>query len=150
MNTLQRLRRTILLVTLAAVAPLQARAQLPTDTLTLRFFQITAEVADTPASRTRGLMGRTALPPNHGMLFVFEQSDRQCFWMKNTPLPLSIAFIDDAGKIANLADMQPFSEETHCSSRPVRFALEMSQGWFAQRGIVPGEQVSGVRIQGAR
>lgn len=124
------------------LAPMPVQAQLRTETLTIRFFQITAEIAETPAQRTRGLMGRASLPPNHGMLFVFEQSDRQCFWMKNTPLPLSIAFIDDAGRIVNVADMQPLSEQTHCSSTPVRFALEMEQGWFQKRGVLVGDAVT--------
>ena len=122
-----------------------AKAEKPAvTTLGIRFFQITAELAETPAQRTRGLMGRTFLPPNHGMLFVFERPERQCFWMKNTPLPLSIAFVDDEGRIVNIEKMQPFSEQTHCSISPVRFALEMEQEWFFQRGVQPGEQVRGL------
>jgi uncharacterized membrane protein (UPF0127 family) len=119
-------------------------AQPAVTTLTVRFFQITAEVADTPALRTRGLMGRQSLPPNHGMLFVFEQPQQQCFWMRNTPLPLSIAFLDDEGRISSMADMQPLSEATHCSHVPVRYALEMEQGWFTKRGIQPGEIIRGI------
>ena len=119
-------------------------AQPAVTTLTVRFFQITAEVADTPALRTRGLMGRQSLPPNHGMLFVFEQPQQQCFWMRNTPLPLTIVFMDDEGRISSMADMQPLSEATHCSQIPVRYALEMEQGWFAKRGIQPGEIIRGI------
>jgi uncharacterized membrane protein (UPF0127 family) len=128
---------------LLALAP-AGRTQSSITTLTGRFFQITAEVADTPALRTRGLMGRQSLPPNHGMLFIFEQPQQQCFWMRNTPLPLSIAFLDDEGRISSMADMQPLSEATHCSQAPVRYALEMEQGWFTKRGIQPGEIIRGI------
>jgi uncharacterized membrane protein (UPF0127 family) len=130
--------------TLLQALPPAGLAQAAVTTLTVRFFQITAEVADTPALRTRGLMGRQSLPTNHGMLFVFEQPQQQCFWMRNTPLPLTIAFLDDEGRISSMADMQPFSEATHCSQVPVRYALEMEQGWFAKRGIQPGEIIRGI------
>jgi len=130
---------TLLLALLPA-----GQAQPAVTTLTVRFFQITAEVADTPALRTRGLMGRQSLAPNHGMLFIFEQPQQQCFWMRNTPLPLSIAFLDDEGRISSMADMQPLSEATHCSHVPVRYALEMEQGWFRKRGIQPGEIIRGI------
>ena len=122
-------------------------AQLPTTPLTVRFFQVTAELAQTPEQRAMGLMGRKSLPMNHGMLFVFERPDRQCFWMKNTPLPLTIAFIDDTGRIVNFADMTPFSEESHCAAQPVRFALEMEQGWFKKRGVLVGDTISGAPFQ---
>ncbi len=121
----------------------QAHAQLRTEVLQARFFQITVEIADTPASRTQGLMGRPTLPNNHGMLFVFDRPEPQCFWMKNTPLPLTIAFIADDGRIVNFADMQPFSEQPHCSASPVRFALEMEQGWFKRRGLLAGDILTG-------
>lgn len=113
--------------------------------LGIRFFQVTAELAVTPDQRARGLMGRTSLPANHGMLFVFESPAVQCFWMKNTPLPLTIAFIDGKGRISSTADMKPFSEEAHCSKEPVIYALEMEQGWFARRGILAGDLVTGLR-----
>ncbi len=122
-------------------------AQLPTTPLTVRFFQVTAELAQTPEQRAMGLMGRKCLPMNHGMLFVFERPDRQCFWMKNTPLPLTIAFIDDAGRVVNFADMTPFSEDSHCAAQPVRFALEMEQGWFKKRGVLVGDTISGAPFQ---
>ena len=89
------------------------------------------EVAATPDARGRGLMGRTHLPADGGMLFVFEQPGRHCFWMRDTPLPLSIAFIDSTGRIASLADMQPRTETLHCPSTDVRYALEVRQGEFA-------------------
>lgn len=123
-------------------APLRAQGQ---ASLQIGFFRVTAEVSADPARRARGLMGRTHLPPNHGMLFVFEQDAIQCFWMKNTPLPLSIAFIGADGKIVNIADMAPHSEDQHCSVRPVRYALEMEQGWFRSRGVLTGDPVSGLR-----
>jgi uncharacterized protein len=128
---------------LLLLAPFAARPQaLPTTTLFVRFFQISAEVAASPAERAKGLMGRQALPPNHGMIFVFDAAEKQCFWMKNTPLPLTIAFMDEDGVIVNTADMQPFSEDAHCSAKPVRYALEMEQGWFKKRGVLVGDKVT--------
>lgn len=104
---------------------------------------ITAEVAASPMERQIGLMHRPSMPANHGMLFIFEEPGAHCFWMKNTLLPLSIAFVADDGSIVNIADMQPQSEQSHCSAQPVRFALEMNQGWFAKRGIQPGFKLKG-------
>ena len=104
---------------------------------------IRAEVATTPGELQKGLMFRRDLNTNDGMLFVFEVPQPQCFWMKNTPTPLTIAFIADDGTIVNLADMAPFSERTHCSAKPVRFTLEMNQGWFNKHGIKPGFKLSG-------
>lgn len=105
-------------------------------------FQV--EVAASPQQREHGLMGRTRLPENGGMLFVFDDTGRHCFWMRNTPLPLSIAFIDEAGRIANIADMQPHTDTLHCPATAIRYALEVSQGGFAQRRIVAGVQVNGL------
>ena len=105
-------------------------------------FQV--EIAATPQQRERGLMGRTRLPENGGMLFIFDNTGRHCFWMRNTPLPLSIAFIDDAGRIANLADMQAHTDTLHCPTSAIRYALELPQGGFQQRGIGPGAQVDGL------
>lgn len=104
---------------------------------------IQAEVAATPGQRAIGLMYRRDLPTNNGMLFVFEQAEPQCFWMKNTRLPLSIAFIAEDGTVVNLADMKPLDETSHCSAKPVRFALEMNQGWFAKRGVKAGSKLQG-------
>ncbi|MCW5640148.1 MAG: DUF192 domain-containing protein [Rubrivivax sp.] len=104
---------------------------------------IRAEVARTPQQTSTGMMFRREMGANEGMLFVFNDLEPRCFWMKNTLLPLSIAFIDDDGRITDLADMQPLSEQNHCSSRAVRFALEMNQGWFAKRGIKPGFKLKG-------
>jgi uncharacterized membrane protein (UPF0127 family) len=108
-------------------------------------YRIQAEVASTDATRTRGLMFRKELAPNSGMLFVFEQPSMQCFWMRNTLLPLSIAFILDDGTITNIADMAPMTENSHCSTAPVRYTLEMEQGWFEKHGITAGKKITGIR-----
>lgn len=140
-------RLLMALVATGAFAQTSQAQTLPTETLHVRFFQITAEIAQTPDQRAKGLMDRQSLPPSHGMLFVFEQTEQQCFWMRNTPLPLTIAFIADDGKIVNFADMTPFSEQAHCSARPVRYALEMEQGWFKKRGVLVGDPVTGGPIK---
>ena len=135
---------------LAAVATShQAMAQsvpqmdLPRVALTAGMYRIDAQVAATPTQRQIGLMQRRDMPTHEGMLFVFEQPGVQCFWMKNTPLPLTAAFVADDGTIVNLADMQPLSEDSHCSAKPVRYVLEMNQGWFAQRGLKAGSKLGG-------
>ena len=104
----------------------------------------TAELALTPAERERGLMQRKALPEDHGMLFVFEAPGRICMWMKNTHIPLSVAFLEGDGTIINIADMRPMSLEVHCAERPARYALEMTRGWYAFRGITSGMRIHGV------
>jgi len=105
---------------------------------------IRAELANTDLARTQGLMRRTSLAQNAGMVFDFEQADIHCMWMKNTLIPLSVAFIGERGEIVNIADMQPHSEQAHCAVRPARFALEMNRGWFAQRGIRAGHTIRGL------
>lgn len=100
-----------------------------------------AELAQTDKDRARGLMYRQQLEKDHGMLFVFEQELPVCFWMKNTPLPLSIAFITQQGVISNIEHMQPFSTESHCPVVPIKYALEMEQGWFEQQHIQAGDAV---------
>jgi len=133
-----------LLCAVAAPAAAQDGPQrLATTRLTAGFHLITAEVARTPEQRAIGLMHRPTMPVNDGMLFVFEQPGQQCFWMKNTLLPLSIAFLADDGSIVNIEDMKPQSLDSHCSAKPVRFVLEMNQGWFAKRAIKPGAKISG-------
>jgi hypothetical protein len=94
-----------------------------------------------------GLMFRKEMPQHEGMLFVFDQPSVQCFWMKNTLLPLTAAFVADDGTIVNLADMKPQTEDSHCSAKPVRFVLEMNQGWFAKKGIKAGTKLSGPPFQ---
>jgi uncharacterized membrane protein (UPF0127 family) len=137
-----------LLLGLMAVQAPPAAAQntaqsLPTLTLNAGIHNITAELAQTDEQRSTGLMHRTAMPPNHGMLFAFDRAGQQCFWMKNTLLPLDIAFVADDGTIVNLDRMKPQSLDAHCSSKPVRFVLEMNEGWFAKRGIAAGSRLKG-------
>ena len=114
------------------------RAQLQTG---MHLIQV--QVASTGRQREIGLMWRKDMPIQEGMLFVFEQPAGQCFWMRNTLIPLTAAFIADDGTIVNLADMQPQNDTSHCSGQPVRFVLEMNQGWFAKRGIRAGQKISG-------
>lgn len=127
-----------------------ARAELPVVELGAGMHRIRAELADTFAARIQGLMHRKALAPNAGMLFVFDGNDIHCMWMKNTLIPLSVAFIDEAGAIVNIADMQPHDERSHCALKPVRYALEMERGWFARRGIKPGARLRGLEPRPAR
>ncbi len=104
---------------------------------------INAELATTPEQREIGLMFRPVMPANDGMLFVFERPSQQCFWMKNTLIALSVAFLGDDGSVVNIDDMKPQTLEGHCSTKPVRFVLEMNEGWFAKRGIKPGSRLRG-------
>ncbi|HTN48389.1 MAG TPA: DUF192 domain-containing protein [Burkholderiaceae bacterium] len=132
------------MLSVAAVAQTGPQPTLPTTRLTAGMHIITAEVAAAPLSRTVGMMFRETVAPNHGMLFVFEDKGQQCFWMRNTLLPLSIAFIEDDGTILQIADMAPKSEALHCSQGPVRYALEMEQGWYAKKGMVVGSKIRGL------
>lgn len=119
----------------------QAQAPLPRTPLQINQSIVQAEVANTEATRSQGLMYRQSLAPNSGMLFVFDYVMPACFWMKNTPLPLSIAFITEAGTISNIEVMHPFDTTSVCPSMPVKYALEMEQGWFAKQGIHAGDVV---------
>ena len=101
------------------------------------------QLAQTPLERQIGLMFRKDMPQHEGMLFIFEQPATQCFWMRNTLIPLTAAFLADDGTIVNLADMKPQSDDSHCSNKPVRLVLEMNQGWFARRGIRAGYKLTG-------
>jgi uncharacterized membrane protein (UPF0127 family) len=137
---------TAVALALAFLAPAEAQEgpqKLPTTRLTAGFHLINAEVASTPEQRAIGLMHRPTMPANDGMLFVFERAGQQCFWMKNTLLPLSIAFLEDDGTIVNIEEMKPQTLDSHCSAKPVRFALEMNQGWFSKRAIKPGAKITG-------
>ena len=116
----------------------------PTIELSAGMHRIEAEVASNNAERATGLMNRPSMPMHRGMLFVFPEACVQCFWMKNTLIPLSIAFLDDSGRIVQVADMQPQSLDNHCSVKPVRFALEMNAGWFRSRGLTAGTRINGV------
>ena len=134
-----------LLALLLALPFAAALAQgLPVTELRAGMHLIRAEVASDYSTRARGLMHRKGLAPNSGMLFVFDAPSQQCMWMKNTYIPLSVAFLDEQGTIINIADMQPHSEQTHCSARPAVYALEMTRGWFAERGIKPGAKLGGL------
>jgi len=117
---------------------------LPTTKLSAGIYVIQAEVASTTATRSQGLMRRKSMAQGAGMLFLFDQAADHCMWMKNTHIALSVAFIDERGEIVNIADMQPLDETSHCALRPVRYALEMNQGWFKQRGISPGTLIQGL------
>ena len=139
--------RTILAALLAA-ASLAATAASPAPRTKLQagahVFEV--EVARTPQQHMRGLMERTHLDDNAGMLFIFPKKDRHCFWMKNTPIPLSIAFLADDGAIVNIEDMQPQTLGAHCPQTPVRYALEVPQGAFRGKDIKPGTRVTGIPV----
>jgi uncharacterized membrane protein (UPF0127 family) len=122
----------------------QQPQKLPVVSLTAGMHVIQAEVAATEANRRQGLMFREKMGPNEGMVFLFEEPAALCMWMKNTLVPLSVAFIDADGKIINIEDMQPQSTESHCAKRPARFALEMNQGWFKQKNNKPGIPIQGL------
>lgn len=119
----------------------QQPQKLPVTSLTAGIHVIKAEVAATEANRQQGLMFREKMGQNEGMVFLFEQPAPICMWMKNTLIPLSVAFIDADGKIINIEDMQPRSTESHCAKKPARYALEMNQGWFKQKNIKPGTAI---------
>jgi len=135
-----------LLAPAPAAAQERPQPELPTVTLQAGMHLIKAEVADDDRKRAVGLMFRQSLAPGHGMLFVFREKAGHCFWMRNTLIPLSIAFLDDDGTVVNIEDMAPRSEESHCPKRPVRYALEMEQGWFAKRGIDAGFQLRNPQV----
>ncbi|SBT06023.1 conserved exported hypothetical protein [Candidatus Accumulibacter aalborgensis] len=119
-------------------------AQLQGIDLTAGFYRIEAEVAADDGKRMQGLMHRRSMPANHGMLFVFTQAERHCMWMRNTFLPLSVAFLDEEGRILNIEDMQPQTDDNHCAANAARYALEMNLGWFAGKGIKPGTRIGGI------
>jgi len=135
---------------IAALLAVPAGAQLPVTELSTGMHLIRAEVADNPGARAQGLMHRQSLATNAGMVFVFDETALHCMWMKDTLVPLSVAFIDEGGAIINVADMQPKSEQSHCATKPARYALEMNKGWFAQRGIKPGAKLRGLEKLGPR
>jgi uncharacterized membrane protein (UPF0127 family) len=129
---------------LASLAMAQEpQMNLPRVKLSAGMHQIDAQVARTPDERATGLMHRKEMPQHEGMLFIFEQPMQQCFWMKNTLLPLSVAFLADDGTIVNIDEMQPQTLESHCSTKPVRYVLEMNKGWFAKKGVKAGAKIEG-------
>ena len=123
---------------------LMASAEMPVLELSAGMHRIEAEVAADSQNRQIGLMNRKAMPVQRGMLFVFTEKNTHCMWMRNTFIPLSVAFLDEEGYIINVEDMQPQTENTHCAKVPARYALEMNLGWFAQRGIKPGAKLKGI------
>ena len=122
----------------------QVNVGLPTIELKTGIYRIQAELADTPKAREVGLMNRTSMATNSGMLFVFEQKAGHCFWMNNTKIPLSIAFIADDGRIVNIEEMQAETLNSHCPKATIRYALEMNKQWFSERVIVPGTVITGL------
>lgn len=128
----------------AVCLPLLAHADMPRMELHVGMYRIEAEVAADQQNRMLGLMHRREMAPQQGMLFVFTETERHCMWMKNTLLPLSVAFLDEAGKIINVEEMAPQTENNHCAARPARYALEMNKGWFAQKGFKPGTPIGGL------
>ncbi len=140
------LSRTVLLA-LSLIVPMPGwaqQAQLPLLELFAGMHRIEAEVAATPESRQTGMMLRTVMAPQRGMLFVFPEAANQCMWMRNTLLPLSVVFLDEKGKIINVEDMQPKTDANHCSAKPARYALEMNLGWFRSRGLGAGFSITGI------
>lgn len=127
----------------AIVGPAMAQLALPLAELGFGMYRIEAEVAHTFDTRQTGLMHRTTMPLHRGMVFVFPEARAHCMWMKNTPLPLSVAFLDAQGRVINIEDMQPHTTDNHCAAGPARFALEMNLGWFAGRGIKAGDVLRG-------
>jgi uncharacterized protein len=129
---------------LALVAASAAFAQMPTVQLSAGIYLVRAEVASTFETRATGLMFRRALAANEGMLFVFPDVEVQCMWMKNTLVPLSVAFIDAGGTIVSISEMQPQTETSHCAAAPVKYALEMNRGWFSSKGLKAGAMIRGL------
>ncbi len=120
------------------------RAELPVVELGAGMYRIEAELAHTDMTRQIGLMNRTAMPAHRGMIFVFPQDARHCMWMKNTLIPLSVAFLDADGRILNIERMLPQTENSHCAADRARYALEMNADWFSSRKIGAGERIRGV------
>ena len=144
MTSIKTLVATVLVTLLSMAAQAQAGPQkLESIQLSAGMHLIRAELARTPDERSIGLMFRQTMASNEGMLFAFEVPSQQCFWMKNTLLPLSAAFVADDGSIVNIEDMKPQTLDSHCSAKPVRFVLEMNQGWFAKRGLKAGSKLQG-------
>ena len=131
----------LLFCSVAATADVMDNVIIP---LTISGHTVTAEVAHTPMARAKGLMYRDSLDKNSGMLFVFPRADRYSMWMLNTRIPLSVAFVDERGIILNIADMMPHTKITHGSVGLAKYALEVNQGWFSERGIQAGEKITGL------
>jgi uncharacterized protein len=140
---LARMLPLLMVLTGTALAQDTPQLNLPHVKLGAGIHQIDAQVAQTQEQQSTGLMFRREMPQHEGMLFVFNQPSKLCFWMKNTLLPLTAAFVADDGTIVTLADMKPQTTESHCTAKPVRYVLEMNQGWFTKRGIKVGSKLTG-------
>jgi uncharacterized membrane protein (UPF0127 family) len=138
------LHAALLTLLLTGLAPADAQEKLPVTTLSIGIHLIQAEVAIRDEERAQGLMFREQMGQNEGMVFRFNSPNQVCMWMKNTLLPLSVAFIDDAGSIINIEDMKAQTLDAHCASKPARYALEMNQGWFKKKSIKAGSSVTGL------
>jgi uncharacterized protein len=141
--SIRRLAFFVLALCTFGAAAQDGPQKLPSIKLSTGMHVLQVEVAQTSEEHSIGLMFRKTMPTNDGMLFIFERPAQQCFWMKNTLLPLSVAFIADDGAIVNIEDMKPQTLDSHCSTKPVRFVLEMNDGWFAKRGVKPGSKIQG-------
>lgn len=143
-----RIARSLRALAAAVLAPVAGQPApqpgLETTVLAVQGHRVVAEVASTAAEQAVGLMGRPRLEPDHGMLFVTAERGAHCYWMRNTLIPLAVAFVDDDGTILGIAEMSPRTEVSHCAPRPVRYALEMEGGWFSARGIAPGARLGGL------
>ena len=132
---------SLILIFVSAKA-LACPLELPVATISINGHALTVELATTPKARVCGLSKRVKLPENHGMLFIYPTVGQRTFWMKDTHIPLSIAFLDDSGRILSVQDMTPMqTNERYHSLQPVRYALEVKQGWFAEHGISVGDMV---------
>jgi uncharacterized membrane protein (UPF0127 family) len=143
MPYLTRLFVSVLFIYISQLGLVSAQS-LPRTELQIGLHKITAELASTEAQRQQGLMYRNFLPTNEGMLFIFETTATHCFWMRNTKIPLAIAFIDNNGIITNIEEMKAMTEINHCPSKPIKYALEMNHAWFAKNGISAGHTISGI------
>jgi uncharacterized membrane protein (UPF0127 family) len=132
------------LLALLPASPSAVADPLLTYPLKIKGHTLRAELARTEEEMRTGLMFRRELGENNGMIFVYAREERWAMWMKNTYVPLSVAFIDRDGKILNIEDMEPLTLDSHQASAPARYALEMNRGWFEKRGIRPGDRVLGL------
>ena len=148
---LNLIRHTLITGLLALTTSLSlaqsTNTSLPIIELKTSIYRIQAEVASTPQARQVGLMNRSSMPTDSGMLFIFDQKATHCFWMSNTKIPLAIAFLADDGKIVNIEEMQAETLNNHCPKVPIRYALEMNRQWFSQRAIGPGSVIQGLPRQ---
>ncbi len=145
LHNMKKLLSSLALCSFVCIASLAgAQQRFSVTTLNIGIHLIQAEVAMRDEERAQGLMFRQQLGANEGMVFRFPENREVCMWMKNTFVPLSVAFVDEAGKIINIEDMQPQTQDPHCAKRPARYALEMNQGWFKQKNVKPGSKIDGL------